>query len=124
MTSLALSLQADPQAPAAARRSLDAVLLPPERRPDLLLLVSELVTNSVKHGEHPDGMVGVRVNVSPERIRVEVEDGGEGFQPPPPDSEPVGDGMGLRLVEALADRWGVTPSPETVVWFEMDLGPV
>jgi two-component sensor histidine kinase len=124
MTSLALLLQADVTAPAVARRSLDTLLLPPDRRPDLLLLVSELVTNSVKHGEHPDGIVGVRIEVSSERIRVEVEDGGEGFAPPSPDQDPIGDGMGLRLVETLTDRWGVAPIPATVVWFEMDLGPV
>ncbi len=123
MTSLALILQADAVAPFAARRSLDALVLPADRRPDLLLLVSELVTNSVKHGSHPDGIVGVRVDVSAERIRVEVEDGGDGFAPPAPDEDPIGDGMGLRLVEDLSDRWGVTRSPETVVWFELDLGP-
>jgi two-component sensor histidine kinase len=124
MTSVAFILQADITAPGAARHSLDAVPVPPDRRPDLLLLLSELVTNSVKHGKHPDGIVWVRIDVSPERIRVEVEDGGKGFAPPSPDEKPLGDGMGLRLVEALSDRWGVTSGPETVVWFEMDLGPV
>ena len=123
MTSLALILQADVTAPAVARRSLDTLPVPPDRRPDLLLLMSELVTNSVKHGKHPDGIVGVRIDVTSARIRVEVEDGGDGFAPPSPDEDPIGDGMGLRLVETLADRWGVTPTPATVVWFEMDLAP-
>ncbi|MGD2052459.1 MAG: ATP-binding protein [Acidimicrobiia bacterium] len=123
MTSFALSLPADVAAPAAARRSLDTLALPPHCRPDLLLLVSELVTNSVRHGAHPDGIVGMRIDLSPERIRVEVEDGGDGFVPPSPGEDPTGDGMGLRLVDTLSDRWGVTPVPATVVWFEVDLGP-
>jgi anti-sigma regulatory factor (Ser/Thr protein kinase) len=92
--------------------------VPPELREDLELVVSELVTNSIRHaGLRPHDTVTVTVSVTKKRVRVEVMDVGSGFRPPVP--KPVG-GWGLLLVSELADRWGVEEGSGTRVWCEMD----
>jgi integral membrane sensor domain MASE1/anti-sigma regulatory factor (Ser/Thr protein kinase) len=89
---------------------------------NLRLLVSELVTNSIRHAHTPaSASVELRATVFPDRVRVEVSDHGHGFEPTRP--EPTRDsrsGWGLYLVEQLADRWGVNSTPQTQVWFEID----
>jgi serine/threonine-protein kinase RsbW len=47
------------------------------------LAVEEAVVNAMKHGhqDQPDEPVSVRYQVSPERVLVEVEDRGPGFDP-------------------------------------------
>jgi len=89
---------------------------------DVELLVSELVTNGFEHGR-PDehGRIELRVDPSPERLRVEVIDCGAGFafdvRRPEPDADAS---FGLFLVEAMSDRWGVdVASGRTCVWFEV-----
>jgi hypothetical protein len=54
--------------------------------------------------------------------RVEVIDGGAGFEPPPgaPRPEEPG-GWGLIVVDRLASRWGIEGSPRTRVWAELPL---
>ena len=84
------------------------------------LLTSELVSNAMWHGL--PGAFWVEVETKPGRVRVGVTDGGGGdvrFAPPHrwPES-----GHGLRLVDALADRWGVerfVGRPGKRVWFEV-----
>ena len=82
----------------------------------LRLLVSEVVTNAVRHG--PDGQpVELHVRWNSE-VRVEVCDRGDGFTPTPRIGaldEPGG--FGLYLVGRLADRWGVETNHGTTVWF-------
>jgi anti-sigma regulatory factor (Ser/Thr protein kinase) len=89
---------------------------------DIRLLVSELVTNSVRHAtDDGDGTVGLEVNLESDCVRVEVTDEGSGFEPKPrtaDQSQPGG--WGLYLVDKLADRWGVNRNSFTHVWFEMD----
>jgi anti-sigma regulatory factor (Ser/Thr protein kinase) len=84
--------------------------------------VSELVTNSVRHSSaDPRRSVGLEVAVTPSKLRVEVSDGGRGFEPRRRDgdrSRPGG--WGLYLVEQIADRWGVVLGSLTRVWFEID----
>jgi serine/threonine-protein kinase RsbW len=88
---------------------------------DVRLLVSELVTNSVKHAkvsEEDSIMLGVKIDG--EIVRVEVRDSGPGFDPPPaapPDD--ADEGWGLFLVEQLADEWGVDRDRQAV-WFQID----
>jgi anti-sigma regulatory factor (Ser/Thr protein kinase) len=88
---------------------------------DVRLLVSELVTNSVKHarvGEDDSIMLGVRIH--DDVVRIEVRDSGPGFEPPsaaPPDD--ADEGWGLFLVEQLADEWGVERQRQAV-WFQID----
>jgi anti-sigma regulatory factor (Ser/Thr protein kinase) len=82
----------------------------------LRLLVSEVVTNAVKHGgtTHP---VELHAHWNAE-VRIEVSDHGEGFTPAPRIAaldEPGG--FGLYLVGRLADRWGVETDDGTTVWF-------
>jgi anti-sigma regulatory factor (Ser/Thr protein kinase) len=86
---------------------------------DVKLLVSELITNSVKYGG--DGEVTLTIDApSPSRVRVEVIDQGVGFVPVERDRAvtDVG-GWGLHLVQTLTNRWGVHEG-STHVWFEID----
>jgi anti-sigma regulatory factor (Ser/Thr protein kinase) len=63
-------------------RALEEVRVPDDRIEDLLLLTSELVTNAVRHaGPAQEDTIGVAVEVSGERVRVEVADRGSGFDP-------------------------------------------
>jgi anti-sigma regulatory factor (Ser/Thr protein kinase) len=89
---------------------------------DVRLLVSELVTNSVRHsGIQNHDRVHLCVQVTESTLRVEVADPGEGFAPKPRDmdrSRPGG--WGLYLLDEMADRWGVARDHLNRVWFEMD----
>jgi len=99
-----------------------------------VLLVSELVTNAIVHGEPP---IELRVQVPTDVVRVEVYDSdpeallalpGLSTSPPAatsasalPPMERLG-GRGLRLVDALASRWGLDEDESgKCVWFEIDL---
>ena len=76
---------------------------------DVVLLISELVTNSVRHaGLDATQPLQLSVVTSGDTVRVAVRDPGPGFRPPPPPSDPghVG-GWGLVLVDQLAEKWGV-----------------
>jgi anti-sigma regulatory factor (Ser/Thr protein kinase) len=112
---------------ATARHQVDQLAdrLGEEQLGDVRLLVSELVTNSLRHAQlAPDESITLNVNLDDRLIRVEVTDPGRGFEldghPGDPDTV---EGWGLYLVETLADRWGVERSPQgtaNVVWFELD----
>jgi anti-sigma regulatory factor (Ser/Thr protein kinase) len=122
---LDLSLRPGLRAPAEARRSLSEGFgnLDPDTLSRLRLLVTELVTNSVRHaGLAENDSIVLSVRHAEDRIRVAVTDPGGGFRPalpPQPDVERPA-GWGLYLVDRLADRWGVTSDGETLVWFELD----
>lgn len=84
------------------------------------LVLSELVTNAVRHG---DGAVRVRFARFPGRFRGEVVDQGRGFavrrrHDATRACRSTAGGWGLNLVEALADRWG-SHIGSTHVWFEL-----
>jgi anti-sigma regulatory factor (Ser/Thr protein kinase) len=82
---------------------------------DATLIASELVTNALLHGT---GGVVMRVTITPEReLRLAVIDSGDGIpQVQPTDTSRVG-GLGLRIVEEIADEWGVSKFPGgTTVW--------
>ena len=97
----------------AARLGLDA------DADDLLLVVSELVTNAVLHGLPP---VRVRLRSAADALSVEVFDQGH-VLPDRGDGEPDQEsGRGLLLVEVLANRWGSRASGAgKVVWAELPL---
>jgi len=88
-----------------------------------LLLVSELVTNSVRHSGVPEGEdIVVRVHVLRDGCRLEVEDPGRhGVIAPQPQDLLRGGGMGLNLVQMLSERWGVVRAAEgpTCVWAQL-----
>ncbi|HEX8086951.1 MAG TPA: ATP-binding protein [Solirubrobacteraceae bacterium] len=118
---LDVDIPRDTKAPWHARRAVERLgdQIDEDVRPDVMLLVSELVTNSVKYGE--DGGLKLQIEAKgPRKLRVEVVDQGGGFVPKARD-RPVNEpgGWGLHLVEALTDRWGVYEG-STHVWFEID----
>jgi anti-sigma regulatory factor (Ser/Thr protein kinase) len=118
---LDVDIPRDTKAPWHARRAVERLgpAIDPDVRPDVLLLVSELVTNSVKYGD--EGALRLQIDAeAPGEVRVEVVDQGGGFVPAARD-RPLGEpgGWGLHLVEALTDRWGVYEG-STHVWFEID----
>ena len=120
MLSLTLELERDRTAPARARTMVRGLrlLLGEERTEDATLLVSELVTNAVRHaqGERFD----VHLEVTPDMLRLEVRDDGEGFRPRIAPSEDGTGGYGLYIVDRLASRWGVERDPGAVIWLEVD----
>jgi anti-sigma regulatory factor (Ser/Thr protein kinase) len=85
---------------------------------DLMLLVSELVTNAVRHAQGDE--FEVRLEVTPQRLRLEVHDNGGGFHPRIQPSEDGTGGYGLYIVDRLADRWGVERDDGGVIWLELD----
>lgn len=92
---------------------------------NLRLMVSELVTNSIRHAGLPaEARIELKVQVGSGRIRVEVIDPGPGFEPRPvTPSLYQTSGWGLYLVDQLSDRWGVIRGTYTRVWFELDRQP-
>ena len=105
----------------AVRRHLSHELGGP-RLADVELLVSELATNSVRHGEGgEDGQVRLEAAVTDECVRLRLCDEGEGFEPAVPKPRPDGSGgFGLVLLDRLADRWGVQRNGGFCVWFEVE----
>ena len=115
---------------ATARRAVDDLNaeLPRDQIGDVRLLVSELVTNSLRHaGLRPEDSITLSVAVADHHVRVEVRDPGNGFELAGSADDPdTVDGWGLYLVATLADRWGVERSDAAtanVVWFELDRTP-
>jgi serine/threonine-protein kinase RsbW len=112
------------EAAAEARHALDGLAtgLPDGRVRDVRLLVSELVTNAVRHANlAPGDLIHLVVDVADHTLRVEVHDPGGGFVPSAPAPDPARpSGWGLYLVAELADRWGVDSGDATLVWFELD----
>lgn len=117
-------LAVKPEAAAEARHALDGVPtgLPDGRVRDVRLLVSELVTNAVRHANlTASDRIRLVVDLLAHALRVEVHDPGAGFVPREPEPDPERpSGWGLYLVAELADRWGVDSYPSTLVWFELD----
>jgi serine/threonine-protein kinase RsbW len=128
-------MAADPQldlmvdaAPTAAREARHAVagggFVSSGQEATLLLLVSELVSNSVRHaGLRADEHIHLRARCDRECTYVEVCDAGRSGGIPV--KQQNGDalepgGLGLVLVDEMADRWGVAcHGHETCVWFEL-----
>jgi anti-sigma regulatory factor (Ser/Thr protein kinase) len=119
-----VDLRRDPDSAAEARRALGEVSdhLSPRRLEDARLLVSELVTNAIRHAGLDDDDVIRLVVVSGDRaLRIEVCDPGPGFDAGEPTPDPARpSGWGPYLVRELADRWGVERNELTRVWFELD----
>jgi anti-sigma regulatory factor (Ser/Thr protein kinase) len=111
----------DPSSVAAARRwllsTLDARWAPV--RDVAALLVSELVTNAVRHARR---VLRVVIRTDGRTLRVEVTDDCQELPRVQDLDDAATSGRGLQLVAAIADRWGVTPSDDgKSVWFEVGL---
>jgi anti-sigma regulatory factor (Ser/Thr protein kinase) len=111
-----------PLAVESARHALDGLYgeLGEDVHAEAVLLVSELVTNSVMHSKATGGTIELLACVTPSLLHVEVSDDGDGFEPRPPGSDDDEPRHGLRIVDRLADRWGRPTRPRTSVWFEID----
>jgi anti-sigma regulatory factor (Ser/Thr protein kinase) len=118
---LSLRLSGGPEAAAHARRALSRLRgdIDPPLMETLRLLVTELVSNSVRHARSET--VVLKVVVGRSAVLTEVTDEGPGFDPR--DTTPSRNhesGWGLFLVERLAHRWGVAHEDSaTRVWFEL-----
>lgn len=87
---------------------------------DVRLLVTELVTNALRHGELTAGdRVSLKARVDDGVVRLEVRDPGNDGDVAPRQPGVRGGGYGLFLVEQLARRWGVDRRDGTVVWCEL-----
>ena len=124
---LMLELPSRPEATGAARKALTALngnlhLVSAATLTDIQLAVSELVTNAFQHGPGGDSALRMAVLATDDVVRVEIGDLGDGFDPAVVDQLPItaGRGKGLKIVGALADRWGVERGAGTTVWFEVD----
>jgi anti-sigma regulatory factor (Ser/Thr protein kinase) len=117
-------LTAEHDAAARARAALEDVRerLSQAAYDDARLMVSELVTNSLRHAElAPEQPIRVSAQLRGPRLRVEVVDAGDGFVPRARGGGAAEDaGWGLFIVEQLARDWGVTTDGATKVWFEVD----
>jgi anti-sigma regulatory factor (Ser/Thr protein kinase) len=113
------------EAAADARHALVGLSLPESTRKTLALLVSELVSNSVRHAGLPaDDPIHVEVTNGSADVRVAVHDGGPGFARsslgPSDPLEPGG--QGFVIVAALSDTWGVDCDADgCTVWCEFAL---
>jgi anti-sigma regulatory factor (Ser/Thr protein kinase) len=120
---LVFELTAGPMAGPGARRTLLAGngALPNSVRDDVLLLVTELVTNAVRHANAgPDAVVRVELRQGSDFVRVAVSDEGTGFTAEAPLERGQADGWGLALIDRIADRWAITPTGSgTCAWFEI-----
>lgn len=133
-------MPATPAAPSTARRAVASLAPHLDSRviEDAELLVSELVTNSLRHGElQPTQGIEVCLRASPQTVMVEVADRGRGFggiRPRPAESvkahaldgqrsvEKDGPNWGLFLVDQIAWRWGIAEQGDVRVWFELRPG--
>jgi serine/threonine-protein kinase RsbW len=119
-----VSLAADVDAPAVARAAVTAWMaghVSETVLTDALLLVSELVANSVRHADaRAAAVVSVRARVRADVLCLEVEDGGTSgaIARRAPDLS-YGGGFGLNVVEVLSRRWGVDRDAGTRVWAEL-----
>jgi two-component sensor histidine kinase len=115
-----LEMARDLTAPGQARKAIQALRehIDSDVLGDTVLLVSELVSNSVKYG---DGDILMRVRTRGMRqVLVEVVDDGGGFSPQVRrPSRFQASGYGLHLVDGVASSWGVHAGTAHV-WFEID----
>jgi anti-sigma regulatory factor (Ser/Thr protein kinase) len=87
---------------------------------DVRLLVTELITNALRHGKLVAGdRVSLKASLIGDVVRIEVRDPGRNGVVEQRSPGPRGGGYGLYLVERLAKRWGVERNDGTVVWCEL-----
>ena len=116
MAEMNLTLDTTEEAPRISRQKLSEIRSEVEPRyDDLALVISELVSNSVRHSGQ--GTVAVSINKQANRVRLEVRDPGPGFDP----DHLAGGGMGFKIVSRVADAWGIETDGDCTVWVEVTL---
>jgi serine/threonine-protein kinase RsbW len=96
--------------------------IPPGRLEDFVLMVSEAVSNAVRHAPPiADGSIGLRFESDEGVLRGVVTDGGGWFAPAarPTDHGDPNLHFGLRIIDELSSRWGITLDGVKTVWFEV-----
>ena len=122
MASLSLELPATSFAPARAREAVRQAArdagVDSDERWRVEMIVTELVTNAVKHG--PGGPVELAIQAGGSGMRGEVADPGAGIRRYKLDRRRATEegGRGLFLVDALSDSWGLS-NDSSRVWFEV-----
>lgn len=124
-------IPATPGAPAAARSFVEGSLVGAYHHPhevaavcdDLIVIVSELVTNAVQAAA---ASLRVELAIEGRSVRLAVTDGADGLPAPTPHAAPDQPyGRGLAIVAALSREWGVVPLPGgsagKTVWARLDL---
>lgn len=107
-------LPADLEAPARSRRLIEKWAAGHDRLHEIVLSVSEIVTNAVTHGA-PAAEVMLRFDDEDSLVRVVVAHDGTVFDP-----RLDGGHTGLSIVDRIVDRWGIEQRDGTVeVWFEV-----
>jgi anti-sigma regulatory factor (Ser/Thr protein kinase) len=117
-------MTAEPQAVPEARAAIEVLRdrLLPETFNDVRLMVSELVTNGLRHGRlQPTDRITLTVHAADAVLRVEVRNPGRGFTPPVRDGSAKPGGWGLVIVAELSTAWGVVDDGATCVWFEIPM---
>jgi anti-sigma regulatory factor (Ser/Thr protein kinase) len=118
---LRMRLGNGPEAAADARRAISKLRadLDPPLMETLRLLVTELITNCVRHTASDS--LTLRVAVGKSAVLTEVADSGPGFDEECVERSASDDtGWGLFLLHRLASKWGVAhDGPSTRVWFEL-----
>jgi anti-sigma regulatory factor (Ser/Thr protein kinase) len=90
-----------------------------------VLVVSELVTNAVRHTRTDNPMIVLRLEAAQTTLRIEVEDGDPRWPRPCQPADPSESGLGFVLIEALASKWGVRDTAAgKAVWAELETRPV
>ena len=124
--SASLELPAVPMASSQARRATRSVLqewhVPQGVVDDALLVVSELVTNAVRHAGDESSTLELELARSGDHLRVALSDGSKASPSPRSASHVAEDGRGMAILAALSDRWGIEPhNGGKQVWWEVDL---
>jgi serine/threonine-protein kinase RsbW len=87
---------------------------------DAQLVLSELVTNSVRHaGVRCGAMLHIAATLTDDALRLEVDDAGTTGEVVLRRPSIAGGGFGLNLVQALSRAWGVERDGHTRVWVEL-----
>ncbi|HEX4720513.1 MAG TPA: ATP-binding protein [Thermoleophilaceae bacterium] len=122
MSSLSLELPATSHAPARARALVREAArqtgVTDDDRWRVEMIVTELVTNAVKHG--PGGPVEIAISAGGNGVRGEIGDPGPGIHGSRLVRRRATEegGRGLFLVDALSDSWGLS-GDRSRVWFEV-----
>ena len=122
MQSISLELPATPHAATrareAVREAVEHTAVEADDRWRAEMIVTELVTNAVRHG--PGGPVELAIEAGGSGIRGEVADPGPGIHRHRLDRRTATEegGRGLFLVDALSDSWGLSDD-RSRVWFEV-----